>query len=93
MNSDIFHSQTCTSLRYSRENEPCDNIQQFCKTFLVCNMTSKTCRPGNIGAFCQSSRDCFLGNGFEEGIRCIDSKCFKPKYNGYSCNKNEEVFS
>jgi len=55
-------------------------------------MTSKTCQPGNIGAFCQSSADCFLGKGFEEGIRCIDSKCFKPMYNGYPCKKNEECF-
>lgn len=81
----------CTNITYSLEGERCDGLTRKCKIFTVCNQTESVCRKGSIGDFCISSSDCFLSGGSQEGVRCVENKCIKPRYNGYSCSKNEHV--
>lgn len=81
----------CTNVTYSLEGESCDGNMKKCKIFTVCNQTESICRKGSIGDYCLTNSDCFLSGGTVEGIRCVQNKCIRPRYNGFVCSTNENV--
>jgi len=83
----------CRRSVFKNQGDSCSNAwnsTSLCKQFLTC--VGGTCKPGWIGASCTQSSDCYLSSPWEEGIRCINSKCTKKRYNGYPCQLNDECY-
>eukprot|EP01080_Neovahlkampfia_damariscottae_P009804 gene9804-2129_t len=52
----------------------------------------KTDTAAKIGDNCEIDTDCYLSKGTEQSITCIKNKCSKRRYNGESCDFNEQCF-
>ena len=80
----------CTNSTYKSTGEFCSKIQnEHCKVFNVCK--NNKCKEAKIGDECEKDVDCYLSRGTEQSITCIKNKCSKRRYNGESCDVNEQV--
>jgi hypothetical protein len=89
----VLQQGQCSNTTFALPGQPCNSNYRLCKTFSVCNQTDGFCRSAAIGDYCQVSTDCFLSGGTEEGVRCVQNKCTKPRYSGYACTVNQHCFS
>lgn len=89
----IQQNRQCSAIRYGSLGDSCEPGRSLrrCKAFLQCHEYTYTCQPGHVGASCELDSDCFLNEGTEEGIRCVQGRCIKPKYSGFGCEYNEDV--
>jgi len=84
-----FPPPQCDSTYYGNTDEACDNNLKRCKNFYVCK--NGKCKRAHIGSECADNTDCFGWK--EENLRCINKKCIKPRYPGYSCVDSGECWT
>jgi len=85
----LINNQQCDNRYYGNDGESCGAPGRLCKYFYTCR--SGKCTYGQIGAQCDKREDCFRYQ--EENLICLNSKCTKQKYSGWSCSSDGECWS
>ena len=84
--------QTCSNVKYGTIGSQCElgtNSTRKCKMFLTC--VNNHCKTSHISSVCKNDQECYLNSLNEAGIKCVENRCIKKRYNCQSCSVNEHV--